>query len=533
MLPSHPSDFPRLSEEEQAAFFQKARGLALAAERCAGAKSHDISVAGTTIRLTFAGEALEKILLPALAHLITDGVSSPDVTFHLWDSESTHIAICPPPIGQHCFSERGDIWGMHSKVVRSAFHWSDFSLNLLNLETKEAVFWIRSVQDLPYWSVASPLRTLFHWWLETRGTQLLHAAAVGIDGRGALVTGRGGTGKSNTALACLADGFQYVGDDYIAVTGGPAPKAYSLYRTAKINAADEDYFRQFSPQFLRPEDEADGKAVIMLNDVARSLELVAVLTPTLGDGPNTSLAPVSQTLLAGAATYTTMAQLPHAGQQTVDFIDGLLRSLPGRSLVLGSDRRAISPVIAHLIKNPPKPKTLDPDVHSLPLISVVIPVCNGAHFLPEAVASVIAQDYAKIEVIVVDDGSTDAIEAAVAALPIQVRFLRQENGGAAAARNLGIRAASGDLIAFLDVDDLWPHHTLQTHVSWLARHPETDVVIGRAQLMEEAEDGTFQFVGSPNRFGLPAHFELHVWAWRDNPNGSFVDWNNEVTCEGE
>ena len=181
----------------------------------------------------------------------------------------------------------------------------------------------------------------------------------------------------------------------------------------------------------------------------------------------------------------------------MDFIDGLLRSLPGRSLVLGSDRRAISPVIAHLIKNPPKPKTLDPDVHSLPLISVVIPVRNGAHFLPEAVASVIAQDYAKIEVIVVDDGSTDAIEAAVAALPIQVRFLRQENGGAAAARNLGIRAASGDLIAFLDVDDLWPHHTLQTHVSWLARHPETDVVIGRAQLMEEAEDGTFQFVGSP------------------------------------
>jgi hypothetical protein len=47
------------------------------------------------------------------------------------------------------------------------------------------------------------------------------------------------------------------------------------------------------------------------------------------------------------------------------------------------------------------------------------------------------------------------------------------------------------------------------------------------------EGQAFQFVSSPNRFGLPAFYELHVWAWRDNPNGSFVDWNTKVTCEGQ
>lgn len=47
------------------------------------------------------------------------------------------------------------------------------------------------------------------------------------------------------------------------------------------------------------------------------------------------------------------------------------------------------------------------------------------------------------------------------------------------------------------------------------------------------EGQTFLFIDSPNRYGLPAHFELHVWAWRDNPNGAFVDWNNRVTCEGQ
>jgi hypothetical protein len=59
--------------------------------------------------------------------------------------------------------------------------------------------------------------------------------------------------------------------------------------------------------------------------------------------------------------------------------------------------------------------------------------------------------------------------------------------------------------------------------TWLGSHPAPPQLEGQA----------FQFVGSPNRFGIPAFFELHVWAWRDNPNGAFVDWNNKVSCEGQ
>jgi hypothetical protein len=59
--------------------------------------------------------------------------------------------------------------------------------------------------------------------------------------------------------------------------------------------------------------------------------------------------------------------------------------------------------------------------------------------------------------------------------------------------------------------------------AWLAIHTGPPVLEGQS----------FQFVASPNRYGLPAHFELHVWAWRDNPQGAFVDWNNKVTCEGK
>jgi hypothetical protein len=57
--------------------------------------------------------------------------------------------------------------------------------------------------------------------------------------------------------------------------------------------------------------------------------------------------------------------------------------------------------------------------------------------------------------------------------------------------------------------------------TWLARHDAPPVLDGQS----------FQFVASPNRYALPAFFELHVWAWRDNPNGAFVDWNTAVSCE--
>jgi hypothetical protein len=59
--------------------------------------------------------------------------------------------------------------------------------------------------------------------------------------------------------------------------------------------------------------------------------------------------------------------------------------------------------------------------------------------------------------------------------------------------------------------------------AWMANHSSPPVLEGQ----------TFQYISSPNRYGLPAHFELHVWAWRDNPNGAFVDWNNNVTCEDQ
>ena len=97
-------------------------------------------------------------------------------------------------------------------------------------------------------------------------------------------------------------------------------------------------------------------------------------------------------------------------------------------------------------------------------ISVVIPAHNAAHFIKETLDSVLAQTYPAVEVNVVDDDSTDETAEIVQAYGKQIKLLRQQKQGAAAARNLGIRQAQGEYIAFLDADDLWLPEKLERQV---------------------------------------------------------------------
>ena len=116
-----------------------------------------------------------------------------------------------------------------------------------------------------------------------------------------------------------------------------------------------------------------------------------------------------------------------------------------------------------------------------PLVSVIIPVFNGERFLREAVQSVLDQKYSPVEIIIVDDGSTDGTATVARSLGETVRYLRQTNQGPAAARNRGIEQAQGSLIAFADADDLWPSEKLELQLPYLINDPAIEIVMGRIQ----------------------------------------------------
>jgi len=111
----------------------------------------------------------------------------------------------------------------------------------------------------------------------------------------------------------------------------------------------------------------------------------------------------------------------------------------------------------------------------MPLVSVIIPTFNRGHVLGEALASVLDQDHTDLDVIVIDDGSSDdtrAVVATIADADPRVHYHYQQNAGAAPARNAGIDLATGDSIAFLDSDDSWERWHLRLQLAALARNPE-------------------------------------------------------------
>jgi glycosyltransferase involved in cell wall biosynthesis len=115
------------------------------------------------------------------------------------------------------------------------------------------------------------------------------------------------------------------------------------------------------------------------------------------------------------------------------------------------------------------------------LISCIIPVFNGERYLAEAVESILKQSYRPTEIIVVDDGSTDGTVAIVHRYKEKVRYLKQENLGPAVARNLGLNAARGSFIAFLDADDLWNLEKLQRQMDRFQSRPELVCSVGHVQ----------------------------------------------------
>jgi glycosyltransferase involved in cell wall biosynthesis len=111
-----------------------------------------------------------------------------------------------------------------------------------------------------------------------------------------------------------------------------------------------------------------------------------------------------------------------------------------------------------------------------PLVSVIMPAYNCAAFVAEAIDSVLEQDYAGKELIVVNDGSTDATAEQVARFGARVRLIEQPNRGPAAARNRGVIEARGRYLAFLDGDDVWLPGKLATQMAYLREHPEVKIV---------------------------------------------------------
>lgn len=111
-------------------------------------------------------------------------------------------------------------------------------------------------------------------------------------------------------------------------------------------------------------------------------------------------------------------------------------------------------------------------------ISVILPLYNAEEYIGEALNSILSQTLKPFEIIVINDGSTDKSLSKIELFGKKIKIINQQNKGAGAARNEGIKIAKGEYLAFLDADDVWLDNKLEEQFNYLISHPETEIVSG-------------------------------------------------------
>jgi hypothetical protein len=328
------------------------------AARAATESEREFLLAGNRIRIHASSPELLAQLGEAFAHLPAPSNSSrkgpDDLTVFLWDSAAAPGATPPLPATDPN-EPRGAVYYSASPQLQIAYQPGLRQLSVLDSSRNIAWFWCQDASELPFWEPAAPIRQILHWWLGQHGLMLLHGAAVGTTRGGVLLVGRGGSGKSTSALASLDSNLLYAGDDYVAVGLPPDPHVYSIYGSGKLVPQHARLLPHLPPPSFPGDGSPEEKAVFFVSDrfpdrMCTGFPLRAVIAPrvTRGKAAITRLEPAAA---LRALAPSTLLQLHPASPGALKSMATLVNTVPTFSLETGEDVAAIPPTLERLLED--------------------------------------------------------------------------------------------------------------------------------------------------------------------------------------
>jgi hypothetical protein len=350
-----PSVAPETSGDAALAFLETVSQTFQRAEAAAGEPiDRFYRIGGYIVRLRFASPALLPLITPALGHLAIPPGSPSALTVCLWDSASTGTKMPSPPWSTGDYIARGEVCGYSDRRIETAFHIGADALSILDKERDLAFFWVRDARRLPYYESGAPLRAILHWWMRDRGLQMIHAAAIGTAAGGVLIVGRGGSGKSTTALACFRSGLLYASDDYCLLAGEPLPYIHSVYNSAKLDPGGAPGFPEIASAACNLDRLDSEKALFFLHrfcpeNIASGFPVRAVLLPSVTGKRETTCRLASATAALKALAPSTLFQLSGAGRAALETMAKVVKQLPCIHLELGTDLDKIPDAILGLL----------------------------------------------------------------------------------------------------------------------------------------------------------------------------------------
>ncbi len=302
----------------------------------------DYAVAGQRLRVHYADEALREVLAPALGHLRepVSGHAGLRLFVLVGAPGASAPALAPDARRPRVHFAEG--------ALRGVLYPATGISGLLDGASRRAAWWVPAPERVPLAERSGPFRTVLGWWLAGHGLSIAHAAAVGTAGGAALLVGRGGSGKSVTAVACAAAGLGFLGDDTVVCASDPVPTAHCLYGHASLHAEDARRFPGLAVSW-----SGEDKVLVDLGARAvRALPLQAVLVPRVTGQPRSRVSPISGAAVLRALAPSSLLNVPGSGAPAFGQLAALARGLPGYRLDLGTDLEDVARVVASVLGGP-------------------------------------------------------------------------------------------------------------------------------------------------------------------------------------
>jgi len=324
-----------------------------------GTNESRIEIGGLSLRLRFAGPALAEVLLPPFEHLVAEESGEPDMAIDVFDVESTGVK--PPPLPWPVPEASPGTqpvvrWSSEDACVLAAA--GSGALTAAAPASGEALFCLRSVASVPLSERAAPLRDALQMLTSSRRLWMTHAGAVGRNGAGVLLAGRGGSGKSTLAVSCALAGMEFVADDYLLLESGPPPVAHAMQSTAKLTADSAARLglgrEAIDRAGFEPTLEGPYKALVEVGALApglvrRQLRIGALVGLSVAAVARPELRPVGPASGLRALAPSTIMQMRSRSATLLGALRELVGAVPSYELRLCPDPGANAAVIAGLV----------------------------------------------------------------------------------------------------------------------------------------------------------------------------------------
>jgi TM2 domain-containing membrane protein YozV len=358
-----PQVSPRRSQDATFAAMRRAFQKAFEA-RPAETVTTDFVLAGAQVHWRVAGRRLAEQMMRPFRHLCVSADGSPaQLAIDLWDEHSTGIAC---PYGEADLGE-GDLAAdgpdpcvtVGTAENRYVGHLRPAIQVWMDREAAHVIGRAASGEQLSIQDRGKPLHFPLLLWHADRGVPVIHAALVSHRGRGALLVGKGGTGKTTAALTCLAGGLDFLADDYVGLERAAEGVfiGHSLYDSAWLAAESEAHFPTLA-SYASPADRlvAGAKRLLHLFDAAddrlqRSARIGAVMIPVLSDEPRSSIRPATKSTALLALAPSSALRLPVSGTDLLERTSQLVEHVASFTLRIGRDRDRLPALVRKLLDN--------------------------------------------------------------------------------------------------------------------------------------------------------------------------------------